>query len=98
MWGAEVVSKVVSRVVSKDEIFQLISRIMVDRFDFDAEQIVGDAFIVEDLDLDSLDTMDLALELEEETGVDLDLDELKTVRQVSDIVNVIHRGLGPGSA
>jgi acyl carrier protein len=85
-------------VKSKDEIFELISRILVEHFDFDTDQIVSEALIVEDLDLDSLDTMDLAIQLEEETGVDLDVDQIKSVQRLGDIVDIIQQGIGPESA
>jgi acyl carrier protein len=82
---------------SKQQIFDMISRIMVDRFDFDESEIVANARIVEDLDLDSIDTLDLAIQLEEETGVNLEEDVLKSIRSLEDIVDILHRGIGTGS-
>jgi acyl carrier protein len=83
---------------SKDDIFAMLVRIMVGRFDFAAEEIVPEAHIVEDLDLDSIDTLDLAVQVEEETGLELDEEELKGVERLADVVDVIHTRLGSASA
>jgi len=81
-------------VLSKGEIFELLRRIIVDRFDFPRDLVVPDARIVDDLDLDSLDAVDLVQQLEEETGYDLDEDQLKGVQRLQDLVNVLYGELG----
>lgn len=85
-------------LASKQEIFDVLCRIMVRRFEFPAELISPDAHLVDDLDLDSLDAVDLAVELEDETGLYLDDDLLKRVERIRDIVDVVYRRLGPETA
>jgi acyl carrier protein len=51
------------------------------------------AHLVDDLDLDSIDLVDLAVSLEESIGGALAEDELKSVRTVQDAVDAIHAGL-----
>jgi acyl carrier protein len=87
-----------SSVPSKGEIFELLSRIMVERFNFPKEKVVPGAHIVEDLDLDSLDAVDLVQQLEEATGYDVDDDLLRGVTRLQDLVNVIHGTLGTETA
>jgi acyl carrier protein len=75
--------------LSKGEIFAVIRRIMVERFSFPSELIVPEARIKEDLDLDSLDSVDLISQLEEETGYDLDDDQLEGMQCLQDLVDVL---------
>jgi acyl carrier protein len=46
--------------------------------------------LIDDLDLDSIDLVDLAVSLEEQSGIKLEEDELKSVRTVADAVHVVH--------
>jgi acyl carrier protein len=87
-----------SSVPSKSEIFELLSGIMVERFGFPKEKVVLGAHIVEDLDLDSLDAVDLVQQLEEATGHDVDDDLLRGVTRLQDLVNVVHGTLGTETA
>ena len=88
----------VREVASKGDIFAILARIMIDRFDFPVEIVVPEAHVVDDLDLDSIDTLDLAVQLEEEMGFDLDEEMLKGVERLEDVVDVIHARLGSASA
>ena len=85
-------------ITSKEDIYAMLVRIMVGRFDFAADDVMPDAHIVDDLDLDSIDTLDLAVQVEEETGLELDEELLKGVERLRDVVDVIHARLESGSA
>jgi acyl carrier protein len=52
-----------------------------------------DAHLIDDLDLDSIDAIDLVVSLESETDLDVTEDELKALRVVQDIVDLVHRKL-----
>ena len=54
--------------------------------------------LIDDLDLDSIDLVDLAVSLEERSGVKLEEEELKSVRTVEDAVRVIHEAFRRRSA
>ena len=53
------------------------------------EQIQMTSNLFVDLDLDSIDAVDLALKLQEMTGKRIKPDEFKTVRTVSDVVSAV---------
>ena len=76
--------------MSREEILSRLRAILEEYFDLAPEKVVPDAHLFDDLDLDSIDAIDLAVRLEEETGLRLDEEELKSVRLVSDIVGVVH--------
>jgi len=67
----------------------------VDTSDVDAlsDAIRPETHLLHDLDLDSIDFVDLAVTLEERTGLRLEEEELKSIRTVQDAVEVIHGAL-----
>lgn len=80
-------------MLSKDEIRKDLCRILTTTFGLRDEQIVLTARLVEDLDLDSLDWVDLAVRLEQETGQEITEDELRAIRTIQDIVDLVHAKL-----
>jgi len=65
------------------------------------EQIQPHVDLMDDLDLDSIDLVDLAVSLEEQRGIRLNEEDLKSVRTVGDAVAVIGAALsrrGSGAA
>ena len=58
-------------------------------FGLDPDAIELSAHLIDDLDLDSIDLVDLAVSLEEDRGIKLDEDDLKSVRTVGDAVNAV---------
>ncbi|MCB9667143.1 MAG: acyl carrier protein [Myxococcales bacterium] len=85
--------------MEQQEIFDRMVNIMVDTFDLSRESITPESKILEDLDLDSLDLIDMLIELETLTGYRLEEAEFRTVRTVGDVVDLIHARLaGSGSA
>ena len=74
-----------------------LRQVLGPHFDLRPEQLVPSARLVEDLQLDSLDAVDLVVRLEQETGAEITEDELKSIRTVQDIVDILQRKL-PGEA
>ena len=68
--------------MEKSEIFLRIKEYMV--------AIALEADLQNDLDLDSIDAVDLIVKLQELTGQKIKPEEFKTVRTVGDVVNRIH--------
>jgi acyl carrier protein len=67
-----------------------ISTYMVTLFDTSPGAITLEADLVEDLDLDSIDAIDLIVKLQELTGRKIKADEFKTVRTVGDVVDRVY--------
>ncbi len=80
--------------MTKDEILARVMDILVASFDLDPDQVHPTAHLIEDLDLDSIDAIDLVVGVEEVTGLKVSEREVKDIRVVQDIVDLIHRRLG----
>ena len=63
----------------------------------DAARVVPEADLLRDLDLDSLDTMELTLGLEERFGIEIPDQELEGLVTVSDAVGLVERKLSVGA-
>jgi len=79
--------------MSRDEILRLIADGLSSTFQLDRSRITLDANLYHDLDIDSIDAVDLAAKLQRETGTRLSPEVFKTVRTVSDLVNALHQVL-----
>ncbi|BCV34333.1 acyl carrier protein [Shewanella algae] len=74
---------------SREQILEMLSKILVDEFEVDAEAINPEASLYEELDLDSIDAVDLVIKLQQLTGKKIQPDGFKSVRTVNDVVNAI---------
>jgi len=75
--------------LTKEEIFVRIREILVESFEFDADEIHLGAHLVDDLDLDSIDAIDLAVGLEQELQFQVEEEELRSIRRIEDIVDLV---------
>ncbi|WP_230411909.1 acyl carrier protein [Denitromonas iodatirespirans] len=75
--------------LSDEAIFDALKKILVESFETPEDQITPEANLYEDLDLDSIDAVDLAVKLQTLTGKRIKADEFKTVRTVADVVRAV---------
>ncbi len=68
---------------------------MKELFQLDAEKVQPAARLIDDLDLDSLDAIDLAVKVEEITGLAFDEQKIRDLRTIDDVIIAIHGLLGP---
>ena len=76
--------------VSKSDITGVLSKYLQDLFDLPAERITLSARLFDDLDLDSIDAVDLVVKLQEYTGRKISPSEFKSVRTIGDVVDRIY--------
>jgi len=76
--------------VTREEIFTTLSGYLVEMFEVAPESITLDAKLFEDLDLDSIDAVDLVVRLQDLTGKKIKPEQFKTVRTVADVVDRVH--------
>lgn len=74
---------------NRDSIFLHLREIFVNQFELDEELITLDAMLYEDLDIDSIDAVDLMVILKKRIGRKLDPEAFKQVRTVGDIVEAV---------
>jgi acyl carrier protein len=69
--------------------YEVVTVFFVNEFEIEAEKIKPDARLFEDLELDSIDALDMVGMLESEYDAEIDEEALKQVRTVEDVVNFI---------
>ena len=74
---------------SREEILEHLRVVLSDQFELKPAQIVPDANLYTDLDLDSIDAVDLFLTLKEITGRKIQPQAFKDVRTVNDVIDAI---------
>lgn len=74
---------------SRDDIYALLRDALVELFELDAEDINMDSNLYEDLEIDSIDAIDLIDHLKQQTGKKIAAEQFKTVRTVGDVVDAI---------
>lgn len=74
---------------NKEEVLQHLKEKLVELFELDESELVPEARLYQDLDIDSIDTVDLMVELKKYVGKDLTPQLFKDSRTIDDVVNVI---------
>lgn len=78
--------------MSKDEIFSKVKAILVEEFEIDESEVTADALLGDDLDLDSIDSIDLIVKMKEFMPADkgnVDPSIFKSVKTVQDVVDAL---------
>lgn len=79
--------------MNKDEIFAQVTAILTEQFEVNAEIEMSSHF-VEDLNLDSLDLVELVMTLEEKLGKEISDEEAEGLKTVGDVVRFIEDKAG----
>ena len=68
--------------------FDKLKAIIVEQFDVDEALVTPEADMQEDLGIDSLDIVEMIMELESELGVELDLEDqqITTFKELADFI------------
>jgi len=72
--------------VTETEILERIRVIFHEHFAIEPERVTVQASLFDDLDLDSIDAVDLAIKLQDLTGRRIKPEEFKSVRTVGDVI------------
>lgn len=75
---------------TKEKIYSFLQETLVSLFEIAPENITPDANLYEDLDIDSIDAVDLTVKLKEFTGRRMQPSDFKQVRTVQDIVDAVY--------
>ena len=81
--------------MSQEQILLELQRILAEAFEIEPQKVTPEAHLFQDLDLDSIDAVDLAIKLQEMTGKRIKADEFKSVRTVQDLVATVQQLLAP---
>ena len=74
----------------KSEILAAVTEALVELFELEPERIRPEARLYEDLEVDSIDAIDLLDRLRRQTGQKIAADRFRSVATVSDLVDAVH--------
>ena len=77
--------------MNKDAIYARIVEILQETFDIDPARITPEARLYDDLDIDSIDAVDLIVQLKPLAGKRLNAEAFKSVRTIQDVVDALHQ-------
>jgi len=77
--------------VTDSQIFEQLRDVLSASFEIDPGRITPEANLFTDLDLDSIDAVDLAIKLQEITGKRVKPQDFKGIRTVADVVVAVRR-------
>ena len=77
--------------MDKQSLFNALKMVLVEQFDVEEDIISLDTNLYEELDIDSIDAVDLMVHIKELTGKKIPPDQFRQIRTVSDVVETIDR-------
>lgn len=75
---------------SKENIYKTLCDILIEDFEIEENMLNGDANLFTDLDLDSIDAVDLAVRLQQFTDKRIAPEDFKQIRTINDVVDAIY--------
>ncbi|MCY1175858.1 Acyl carrier protein [compost metagenome] len=82
---------------NRDEIFNTLRTALVELFELEPERVSLDSNLYEDLEIDSIDAVDLLDHIKRQTGKKIAAEDFKAVRTVNDVVEAVYRLVNPAA-
>jgi acyl carrier protein len=76
--------------MNNDDLYARIKSILVDQFEVEESAVSLDANFYEELEIDSIDAVDLLVQLKELTGKKIAPETFKDVRTIRDVLNALN--------
>ncbi|QSA98856.1 acyl carrier protein [Methylococcus sp. EFPC2] len=74
----------------RDEILNLLKDLIAEMFEISRDDVAPAASLSQDLDIDSIDAVDLMVKLRQVTGRRIQPEDFKSARTVQDVVDTIY--------
>ena len=74
-----------------DDLLQKIAKIVVDKLDVPIEKVTENAKFIDDLGADSLDTVELIMQFEEDFDIDIPDEDAEKILSVNDALEYIQK-------
>jgi acyl carrier protein len=75
--------------MSKDQLQAWVVDLLAEMFELDKAGLTAESNLYADLDIDSIDAVDLAVKLKQLTGKRLQPEVFKTIRTIGDVVDAL---------
>jgi acyl carrier protein len=80
---------VVVSAMNRDELYTLVTDLLVEMFEVDRAALSLQSNLYAELDIDSIDAVDLAVRLKQMTGKRLQPEVFKTIRTIGDVIDAL---------
>lgn len=77
--------------MTEQEIQKILTEALVSLFEIDEDRIKPETHLYEDLEIDSIDAIDLIDYIKRQTGYKLQAEDFRNVRTVSDVVTAVKK-------
>jgi acyl carrier protein len=88
--AAYIESETGGTVMTTDGVFEKLKEVLIQEFELEAGDISPEANLMTDLDLDSIDAVDLIVKMKPYLSGNIEPEMFKHVRTVQDVVEVLH--------
>jgi acyl carrier protein len=75
--------------ISDEDILDRLRQVLHDTFEIEPTRVTPATHLFTDLELDSIDAVDLAIQVQDMTGTRIKPEDFKSVRTVSDVVATV---------
>ncbi len=75
--------------MSREEIVVRVNDFLIDEFELDEEQLIPNALMKEDLDIESLDFVDIAVIIEKQFGLKVTSEQMVKIKKLEDLYSFI---------
>jgi acyl carrier protein len=75
--------------MKKEDVLEIVNNFLVDEFELENDQLHDNALLKEDLDIESLDFVDIAVIIEKEFGLKVTSDQMIKIIKLEDLYNFI---------
>ena len=82
---------------TREDIFETLRTALVELFELEPERVTLQANLYQDLEIDSIDAVDLIDHIKRKTGKKIAAEDFKAVRTVSDVVEAVYRLVNPAA-
>ncbi|HEK1007422.1 TPA: acyl carrier protein [Pseudomonas putida] len=82
---------------TREDIYHILSDALVELFELDPASISLQSNLYQDLEIDSIDAIDLLDHIKRQTGKKIAAEDFKSVRTVNDVVEAVFRLVNPAA-
>ena len=76
-------------MISQEDIFNKIKEVLIEEFEVEEDSITLDANLFTDLELDSLDAIDLMVTLDKELEIEIKTETMQDMRTIQDVCDFV---------
>ena len=76
-------------MATQEEVYTKIKSVLMDEFEVEEDIISMEANLFTELELDSLDAIDLMVTLDKELGIEIKTEEMQDLRTIEDVCNFV---------